>query len=74
MTNIKGFVPIIHNLSSDDPAFNACQEYNKHLGNNEWKRGRTLEEKIYNERKWKLDAAMLLLAAKDKSKGSHSHE
>ncbi len=47
------FTPIIHNLSENHPAYNACQHYNSLIANKPKGADMTLDQKIEAQRLWK---------------------
>lgn len=57
------FSPIIHNLRPEDPGFRECQTYNKLIANKPKVSG-NLQAKIESERRWKLQCAAALVAAR----------
>ncbi len=47
------FTPIIHNLSENHPAYEACQHYNALIANKPKGNDMTLDQKIEAQRLWK---------------------
>lgn len=47
------FLPIIHNLPESDPAFDACQHYNRLIASKPKGNDMTLDQKIESQRLWK---------------------
>lgn len=47
------FLPIIHNLADNHPAYDACQRYNALIANKPKGLGMTLDQKIEAQRLWK---------------------
>lgn len=63
------FIPIIHNLSENDPAYEACQAYNNLLANKPKGAGMTLDQKIEAQRLWKAQCDDALKTVKTLMEG-----
>ncbi len=62
------FLPIIHNLSSNDPAYVAAQHYNALVGNKPKVNG-TLAQKLAAISVWQLECNQALDAVKNVMEG-----